>query len=131
MPPAVSVDPAGFSGQWEAQYPANSTHVGRRLRRDRKTQFGPRVAQDQALTGGESGADSLYRHPLILLKPSPAGQMAHAGERNAGNGDVRLHPLGLPVERQPYLEVALRDLGDIFDTAIIQKINFASCGEGQ
>ena len=80
---------------------------------------------------GESGADSFHQHPLILLKPSSPGQMAHAGERNAGNGDVRLHPLGLPVERQPYLEVALRDLGDILDTAIIQRINFASCGEGQ
>lgn len=29
--------------------------------------------------------------------------------RNVGDGDVRFHPLELPVERQPHLEVALLD----------------------
>ena len=47
-------------------------------------------------------SDRLRRYPRLLLLCGPIGPVAHAGD-----GDVRLHPLGLPMEHWPHLEIVL------------------------
>ena len=41
--------------------------------------------------------------------------MVHAGKRNVGDGNVRPHPLWLPVKHRSHLEIILGSLNDLLD----------------
>ena len=50
--------------------------------------------------------------------------MANASERHVGYGDVRLHPLGIPLKHRPHLDVVLGD-----PEALLNPPQFAVAGE--
>ena len=130
--PAASFDPTGRAGHRKPQGSADAVHVGRRFRRERVAPFRARVAHDRALAGGEGGPDPFRRHPLPLPQRDPAGQVAHAGERHVGDGDMRLHPVGLPMEHRPHLEIVLGDPEALLDppefAAAVEQFGMAHVG---
>jgi len=67
------------------------------------------MLEDRALAVQQGVADRLGRQAGPLLQAQPPGQVLHAGEGRAGDGQMRADAARGPVEDRSHLQVMLGD----------------------